>query len=296
MTIYWGREIPGWLIFGLLILLCIARAFFPAEARAGNGFTSSGVTGPEYYSPLNDSMPHYQYRKTEDSLKRIQTEKDFFLQNTGSELNIGSVGVATYGKEKKQDFLTVTGYTLNEHFTTVENNVDGSLLNYPVWDRVSGDSRDGHFETKPLNIKYKAGKERWEDKVFVPINTGLGTLLTVAFYILASLFTAVALYFILFIPFRFLLRLSKGQAFTEQNIGNLYLIGWALVAMALCATLLNIISHICIKSQLPPEISFSYYAAFMKTSDGLLAGLVVLLLAKAFLQGFELKEEQDLTV
>jgi hypothetical protein len=295
MTIHWGREVPGWLIFTSIVLIFIAKTFFPPEVRPGGNFDSESVTGPEYESPLNDSMPYYQYRRIEDSLKAIRTQDNFFLQGNGTAFSFATLGIASYGNEKKKEqFFTVSGYSL-ENFASVENNLRASILNYPVWDNAAENSRNGHIETKPLNIKYQEGKEPWGGKVLVSIGPGLSTFLTVTLYILAAFFIA-AFLVILYIPFRFFLKLSKGQAFNEENIGGLYLTAWSLISIALLASVISIIGHVSIQSQIPKEISFSYYAAFIKSANILLAGLGVLLLAKAFLQGLRLKEEQDLTI
>lgn len=295
MTFYWGREIPGWVIFGCIVFVGLLKIFYPEDHNSRGDYISQTVVGPAYESPLHDSLPHYRYRQIEDSLKRLEVENDFFLQN-GGESSFSFLGLASYGKENKQEkFFTVEGYAI-EDFASVKNELSGSILHYPVWDKTNNDRRNGDLKSIAVGIKYKDGKERWQGKVYAPINSTVYTILQFLMYGLGALIFVFALYAVFYIPLRFLLRLSKGQAFNDENIGSLYLTGWTMIGLALFVTIVNIIGHLFIQSQIPAAISFSYYTAFMKTSNLLVAGLAVLLLAKAFLQGLELREEQDLTI
>jgi hypothetical protein len=296
MIIHWGRPIPGWIIFGVMVLVFLCATFYSPENPPSDNYVSESVTGPEYTSPLNDSLPHFQYKQIEDSINREKAIDNFFANSSGSGISFSDLGIASYGrKEQKQYFFTIVGYRLG-NFVTIENKKTGTFINYPVWDKIGENSRDGHLENKQISIKYEEAKEPTEGKILLPINKRLGLFIEILFYAVAILMAVFSFYAIIFIPIRFLLQIAKGKAFTEENIGSLYLTAWTLIGFSLLAGFLKVTAHLLAKSQIPEGIDFSIYAAIMKSWKTLVAGLAVLLLAKAFLQGLYLKEEQDLTV
>lgn len=296
MIIHWGRPIPGWLIFGLIVLICLCANFYPPDTRPISPYDYETVTGPEYDSPLNDSLPHYQYTRMKDSLNRVKAEENYFANAKGSSFGLSPLGIASYNiRDREEYFFTIDGYRLND-FVTVENKKDSTILNYPVWDKVNKNGRSGHLETKQTDIKFEAGKETWEGKVLIPVSKNAGTVINIIFIILLIVLGATSLAVVIIIPFRFFLRLAKSQPFTEENIGSLYFTAWFLIGLAVFTSLLKIISHLLFKSQIPSEIEISYYSAIMAQWAMLVVGLAVLLLAKAFLQGMNLREEQDLTI
>lgn len=297
MKIHWGRPIPGWILFSMLILVLLCINIFPPGTKPLSPYAMENVTGIANESLLNDSLPYYRYKQIEDSLNYINYKAEYF-SNAGesSELLLGYLGVGTYGKgDKKSSFLIIQGYTLSD-FARVENKKANTLLYYPVWDNTYENYRNGHLESKAINLKYRIDEKTKEGKVYLPVGNGFSSFLKILFYIIALITVLTCFYVILYIPVRLLYQLAKGKAFTEENIGSLYLTGWCLVGFSLMASLLPIIAHLLIQSQIPQEIQFSYYAALLKPWKTLVAGLGVLLLAKAFLQGLNLKEEQALTI
>ena len=298
MTIHWPRPVPGWALFGLLMALFLCYIFFPTDSKPLSKYDSESVLGQtENVSHINDTLPHYQYQRIKDSLTLLEKKTDFFYNHRGgSGIEWAHLGFFNYDTGKDDVyFLTLSGYD-HDDFVSVKNENSGSVLSYPVWDKVENRARNGHTESKAIGIKYEEGKERWQGKVFIPVTKTFAQILSVVFYAFLILVGIVCFYVVLFIPLRFLHQLAKGKAFTEENIGSLYLTGWGLIGVGLLLTLSTFLVHLLLRSKIPDELTFSYYAVFMDSGKYFMAGLSVLLLARAFLQGLELKEEQDLTV
>ncbi len=296
--IHWGRPISGWIIFGMLALVLFCVAICPPGTKPLSPYAMETISSDVEETPLHDSLHYYRYKQVEDSLKAIKFKTDYFSGSTGggSELLLASLGIGTYGtKENKDQFLIIHGYSLDD-YASVDNKKTGSILTYPVWYKVGKDVRHGHLESKAIDLKYKAHDQANEGKVYLPLQEGVGNLIRVVIYILAIITGLLCFYAIFYIPVRLLFQLAKGKAFTEENIGSLYLTGWGLVGLSLLTSFLPIITHLLMQSQIPKEIHFSYYAALLKPWKILVTGLGVLLLAKAFLQGLHLKEEQALTI
>lgn len=296
MTIHWPRPLPGWVLFGLLMIFFLCSVFIPTGIRPLPNYEYESLSGNDDQPYVNDTLPHYRYQRIKDSLNLINRKSDYFFEKGNSGIEFNNVGFANYSTEPSEDyFLTISGYNHDDN-VSVKNKSDRSILLYPVWDKIENHSRSGHLEAKPIQIKYEEGKERWQGKVFVPVAKTFGSVLTVVFYIFIVVIAIVCFYCILFVPLRFLYQLAKGKAFTEENIGNLYFTGWGLIAIGLLLTLTTFFAHVLVRYKIPDELTFSYYAVFMDSGKYFMSGLAVLLLAKAFLQGLELKEESDLTV
>jgi len=99
-----------------------------------------------------------------------------------------------------------------------------------------------------------------------------------------------------FLPLRFLLLVAKGQAFNDETIGSLHFLAWFLLITGIVIALIKIIFHLFFQSMIPPQIRFSWYDALMNGWEYIIAGLIALLLAKAFLKGSQLQKDSELTV
>lgn len=295
MVIHWPKPLPGWVVFGLLMVILLCSIFLPPTRRPIPGYDLQSVEDINNEPYVNDSLPHYKYQRIKDSFASVKRENNYFNKGA-SGFGLANFGLYEYDLDTaKESLLSIEGYDHDE-YVDVENNKSGSVLTYPVWKQTGERSRGAHLEKKPIGIKYEEGKERWQGKVFVPVSTSVRIILTVLLCAILIPVFLVAFYCSFFIPVRFLYQLAKGKAFTEENIGNLYFTGWGLIAIGLLLTLLTYAAHLFVQAKIPPEIGFSYYAVFMKFAYIFIAGLSVLLLAAAFLQGLELKEESDLTV
>jgi hypothetical protein len=298
MIIHWGRPIPGWLIFTVLVVVLACAFFYPPGVRRNTAYDLADRI------PLDNSLPHYRYTTIEDSLKMVKYNQDYF-NNTTAGMEIGSaVGIASYkiDDKRKDHFLTLDGYYL-EDFTTVENKISGTEVQYYVWDKAKNEAPHSQLQVIPIkfrkdNLGYKnnSNNEYDKGKLYFPIRSSIGITIEVMSWIFTLIVFLLFIYIIVYAPIRLLLQLAKGRAFTEENIGSMYFCAWILIVVSTIQALMPIIAHLLMRSKIPSAFHFSYYDAAFQYWKIFAAGLAVLLFAKAFLQGMNLKEEQELTI
>jgi hypothetical protein len=105
-----------------------------------------------------------------------------------------------------------------------------------------------------------------------------------------------ALYILIYLPLRFLYLVSKGETFTDEAIGSLHMISWFLLLSGFLYGFNRVVLHLIFMNRVPEPVTFSYYDTLMSGWKFIMAGLIILLLAKAFLKGSQLQKEQELTV
>jgi hypothetical protein len=130
----------------------------------------------------------------------------------------------------------------------------------------------------------------------VPIKTGVAKTLNFILVASAFLLMAGAIYIFFGVCLRFLISISRGNAFSDRNVFRLNLIGKYLFIVGLLPFVVQSIFYFITRSGLPAEVDFSFFRAFFEGSDSIIAGLIALLFASAFRRGLELQQEQELTV
>jgi len=246
---------------------------------------------------LNDSLPHSRYRELEDSLRLARLN----LFNAGSGFGIGDLGYYESGDGSGKKFITIGGYRLKIGVSFIE--MDGKpMFKYDqLYGRDDSPSKPGTYPWKPsrfeaTNILFEQHIRDDEGKVYLQ---GSSSTILIMKIIMISSFVVLAiacLYAFLYIPIRFLNRLSRGKIFDDENIGTLHFLGWCFLAIYIFFVLLKLIPHLIILKYLPEGLYFNYHTAFLKYWYLAAGGLALLILRDAFRKGAEIKEEQELTV
>ncbi|MBI5372447.1 MAG: DUF2975 domain-containing protein [Sphingobacteriales bacterium] len=331
----------------------------------GNGFSYSLPVNDTtfrnafFFYDIDDSLPHYQYRKTEDSLKVIQHEID--QQNKGYFINSAFWGFIGFSKlrnpikldERKKTkeqqikvridsikqaaqsvkdpdsiaqlvslekeifengifskndeiygniapgdfdyFITLKGYKLPEDDKFFVQNG-----NYYIAHLVTGNSekkepgeRAAHFIRKQAKVRY----HETYNTISIPVSKRWYTILNSISFIVVILFWITFAYVIIGLPASILVSISRGRAFTEQNIRDMKIIYRFLLGYGVLRTIYPYLEEWGFSEYISGNfISTSGLNSFFSSLPLFLSGLAVLLVCKAFQKGYKMQQEQDLTV
>jgi len=293
----------------LLVILAIATAVIPAlpiSFDPPDDYSMSTISYPEYESPLEDSMPHYLYRHIEDSLNRIKQANDAISSSShASSLFFNSVGWSKLNDEELRNhgeslavndsyYLTLDGYRMEEdaHFKVEDKRW---LIEKPVWDVVrkteDGNHRSGHYESKPVRIRYAVTPEGklGAGRVLIPISHGQSRFLNIVLWLLIVAGAFLLFWALFAIPLSIIIHIANGKIFSDGSYRRLYFTGWILIAYALLPAVIGWIMRLVFHSMMPQEVHYSIFENLLHNRQGILAGLVVFLIGRAFQRGYELQ-------
>jgi hypothetical protein len=248
---------------------------------------------------IDDSLPHYQYRKIHDSIaQKIRWENidNSYPGDGWSFLNISATkltrnnnvryyfNIPGYYKVDRSDFYTLGGK---------------NYLNYTEWKTEATDSTVGYGEivTKETSMRFiRPNLQEQEYIIGVPLTKSAHSTWRVIIIIFSITLAIVAFYSLILIPFKLLKLIARGEAFNDETIGSLYTIGGFLISIGLILSLTRLGGHLFLSTAIPSVFTYYVYDDFMLNWLFYVIGLIVLLFAKAFQKGYQLQEEQELTV
>jgi len=170
-----------------------------------------------------------------------------------------------------------------------------SYIRKTVYDHIVKNKKgaitgDVHHADVPVKFRYN----RLKSCLMIPVTEHTKSIWN---YIIGTLGIAMALYFLYLVSafLKFILDLSKGLSFTAKNIQRLKLISFSLLAYIPIVLLLNLVMRFIFRSYFTDDVIINpeIWEGWWKVIG---VGIVFLLLFRAFKQGKELKDEQELTV
>ena len=291
-----SRQNLGPVLFILLFLLIAIRIFLPETNR---NYTYDPVERlmQDQTRELDGSLPHTEYERKEDSIRRRILEENPFHNSRGDSWSIISFGPSVFNYpngNSKEYYFSMSGYYLKNDSYFFRKDGRNYVSEY-IEDNRHGGFSSGHWKISPERVRYiTLGKE--DGAVLIPATETLNTIITVLIWALAALLIILMLNNFFVRPMNLLARISKGEVFDERNINTLFSMAWLLLFIGLGNILIRIILHVSFKSMIPDYIGFSYYDAFNSGLGCIIASLVVFLIAMAFNRGRELEIEHELTV
>lgn len=290
-----------------------------------NGTVTAMTWEPDEYEKqllsIDDSLPHRIYRHLSDSIKYIQTlEKNanylssdawllgFIAFHTRKERK-SIVFDSTYRRYTMQSipdttyFIGLNGYYLKMDHSTFRKN-DTTFLKYPViTERDSINKRiSGHFETKPLLvdvndlsdkvevaynekrellIRVSKNKYRWYMLIVVPI--GILSLLFVLWGIILQ-------------SIRVLEDIANQQAFIKKTYKKLYIISISFWSIVLIRLVMSYALHFHFSTYIDQAFYLRVTDFFSDHVMNILGGFITFCLAYAFKKGYQLQQDQNLTI
>ncbi len=296
-------------VYSLLYLLLLFLIFVPS---LGNYNSGEGISFPvgSYYSSssgFNDTLRHYQ--QILDSVK-YANDRYFKLRNGVEDVErplFLSKASVTYYKpftsgyrseiieDERRFFVVLYPYTIDPNCHIVSAK-DTNVLVTSIWSYAKISDPEN-----PVYIKDDSTEKlidiRFSDKnVLVPITSSQNTIIT---YTRDVVSLALLIWFLaafLFMPVSILINISKGHAFEKQNIKYLNVIGYTCLGIPLFTVLQQVALRVIFYKSIIPQLHFRYFSFYEDYHYLILAGVAVLIIAKAFKKGNMLQQEQDLTV
>ena len=299
------------LLFFIVFLLLIAMHLWK-EGNTGR-FEQSGITGPvtwENSFPYSgdDSLPYRQFEKIQDSLQKENNRQKILNEGDGSGIKVAFIGISNisecdtcnafdHGPEENKYYLLLPGYFLRDRYDSEFIFKKGEYyVKHPVWDKVYDDSRFGHYEMKKVPFRFSTDDNATTGSVLIPISRKTYNILSPVLMTLFWMVVIVFLYILFVLPAKVLVRIASGKAFTRKNIRNLTITAWTLLLIPFAIILLQFLLFLLFRRYITNELQLAWLHTFYLCGRIFIAGVVVYLVALAFERGYQLQQEQDLTI
>lgn len=154
-----------------------------------------------------------------------------------------------------------------------------------------------HFVVKKLKyrvVDWNISTDKTHKKILIPVSKTYYQIFNVFSIVIAIalallFFTVIVRGFIVF-----LIEIAKGKAFSVENYKKLYRIAYLIAFIPLYNIIPKLIFHWIYRSYYQNE--FTIYIDWGENIKWIFIALVILILAKAFKKGYQIQQEQDLTV
>lgn len=161
-------------------------------------------------------------------------------------------------------------------------------------------SSDGQFAFRriPFRLSYQdeehAGKG--QAHLLIPMPSSGFRYLPNVLVALCWVAALLLLYLCLGLPVKVLIRLSRGETFTHQNVRQLHRAAWAWLVPPFCIVLLHCIGYWIFHGRLTDDVRFTPFDTLTNMKEMLIIGCILFAVARAFQRGLALQEEQALTI
>lgn len=307
-------SIAGLVTAFLFILFGSVMAISNLDDRDGGSTidlpqSDTAFAGIFYSLQFNDSLPHYIYRRMEDSAKLIRTEQGIENRSVGGDgMGIGAFGVYAMNRHQntwnamavnnkdQYHYIGIDGYRLDRESKFFIQNETYNLA-YVKWDSTKKNSnsnwKHGHYERKEIPVRYSAEDER----VLIPVTKFQYDALRALFYLLWFVFLVGMLYFFLGIPVQVLLNISRGLAFDENNVRYFNVIARLFFVLGLLYFVGPYILDLFLRIIIPADFKRPPFTAGLGSVCWLFVlSIAVSITGKAFQKGNTMQKEQDLTI
>jgi hypothetical protein len=233
--------------------------------------------------------------KESDSLKVLKKLLDEVLWR----LNVRSNEVLRQNERKEEQFyyLGLEGYTVKDYNTQFFLDNGTYNLAYVVWDsvhrRTFDSTKTGHYERKKISVRYSADEKR----VMIPLTKKQYRAVATVFDLGRYAFLFLFVYIFIGLPLQIIINISKGKAFTLQNIYRFKLMAVVLFVYGLLAIATPYILKLFYNSIILEDFTLKPFTqTFFSYLPLLLSALGLFLISKAFKRGYNLQQENALTI
>jgi hypothetical protein len=294
-----GKRIlaSGIFIFGLIVTLFLLNFFYPTSARIAwnkDDYQKSLDKLVEKESHfISDSLPYYQYKRQQDSIRSQLFDESDFGGNSTKTFDMGIKKIDS-DKSTEQYYLIIGGYYAKDYFEFYSLH-RRNYVEYSIFKEAEGSVRYGEMKKNEIKVKLEQVNDR-EWQINYPISKATYTIWQAIIVTLSFIFIGLLFMTIVGWPLHLLFLIAKGKAFSNKAILILYTIAYVLLFAGVFRAIVRLALHLYYKARVPYPVTFYYYDDIMSGWDFIMAGLIVLLFAKAFHRGYELQKEQELTI
>jgi hypothetical protein len=289
----------GYILFAALIIITLAQLMFGQRGYpAGDCQTATvSVENENINVDLNDSMPHYQYKRISDSLENTR-EKEL-PHNTENGWEVLGIFIGDYGNGDSLFYAGSKNYFLTNPDAEYYRKGNKNIHKYVVWNNTKNGWCSGIQKTENTPVKFIMDNEHKSSgygMFLIPLSRLKGKVLNFLIISIVFLLVVASLYIFFGLFGRILIAITKGEAFSSTNVTRLFLAGRYILMLGLLPFVVQGSFYFLTKRNLPTDIDFSFFRAFFEGYNFIVAGLITLMIANAFKRGYELQEEQELTV
>lgn len=300
-----NRRFLSLVIFLAALLLIFIHPADPGENAQENLVSNTRATIVK--SPTTDSQL-LLYQRVSDSLENSNRWKLGRLKPAGQSLYILFMGVNRVdecdtcidSKEKStrsKYFLSFNGFILKKN---TGFRIEG---NEYILDRYADEKKSSSLSTGTTTEEKKIGVRLAVPgpglsglTLLVPVSPVLYRVSQSVMYVLLIILVILGLWIFVHSPVVILVNIANGKAFVPQNVKHLKRIGWGILISVLVIILLPWLISLVLSSKIPGEIYYPVWPALLNYRWHIFLGFAILMAARAFKQGYQLQQEQNLTI
>jgi hypothetical protein len=294
--------------FFAALIIAFVLQLFQLDDSSSLPLPAISATHSANQLPVNDSLPYSRYRLMLDSVEQINNCRAEQLKSIGSWMLIGWPGFTEINDASicesfpKDDtwnqykyFLALPGYRLNPNADFYMNNGKYFLKTF-VRDTMIGDASTGHFTDKEIAIRFAKPQAQQPGYALIPVSGQKFKTFSIIMYVLAAALALYIIWSLIILPVRVLRAIAKDNAITELNIRDLAIIGWSLVGFALLPGLFTLLIDFIFRNSIPDGINLIFTDTLAWSKPLILAGLILLLLRRAFKKGYIFRKANEITI
>jgi hypothetical protein len=201
-----------------------------------------------------------------------------------------SIGYSLMKEDERENyFLSLSGYRMKPN-TSFKTKNGKWFVSSPVWDRIIGDTvAEGHEIIKPSPVRFEKNVFSLSEKgaVLLPVSRSSYQSTRILLWFMVVLFALLNIWAFVIIPAGIIIRLARGNSFNSRNSRGVFIIGIVMIVGWLLPLLISMASRIIFGNSIPSEMNYNWLENVLQNKGWLLAGLIMLLIAKAFEQGYQ---------
>ncbi len=295
--------IPG---LAILVVALVLLFVHPADQRDnGPGNLINTATKNIFPASTNDSQL-VVYKKINDSLEKIIRWKKERITRTGSYLFLLFAGInridecdscitANEKDTRTKHFISLNGFALKPGASFLIDKNDYIIERF-VTEKKTEDGAIGHTEQKKVKVRLGTDHKKKGLTLLIPVSNKVFPWIEILMYIFLLIAILAAIWIFIRLPVLVLINIANGNPFLKKNISYLTFIGWGIIGSCLLTIILPGLIQLILSSSIPNEIYYPFWSNLFDFRWIIFLGIAVLMLARAFKQGYKLQQEQDLTI
>jgi len=297
--------LTSFLFFALLFLLVV----YPADNRKSDIERLINRAKRDVIPQSTPDSLLRMYLKINDSVNRIIQWKEHRIKSAGTSTFVQFMGInridecdscngISEGQSdyRRKHFISFTGFALRDNATFLIDQNNYIIENF-VPEKKTENGSIGHMESKKVRVRLSTENVPTKGlTLLIPVSQKAFIWIEIFMYALMAVAFIVGIWIFIKLPVEILLNIANGKSFNKKNIKNLAIIGWTIIGFAFCSILIPKLIQVLFPSLIPKEIYYPMWLVLFDYKWSFIGGAAILLLAKAFKKGYNLQQEQDLTV
>ncbi|HMK27191.1 MAG TPA: DUF2975 domain-containing protein [Chitinophagaceae bacterium] len=293
--------IPG---LAILMVSLVLIFFNPADNRASmKDILINTATRNIIPASTNDSQLLI-YKKINDSLEKIIRWKKERITRAGSYLYTLFAGInridecdscieANEKNTRSKYFISLNGFALKPGASFLVDKNDYIIEKFVEEKKTEAGATT---EQEKVRVRLVADPAKEGLTLLIPVSYRVFSWIEIFMYIFLVAGIIAGIWIFIRLPVLVLINIANGNPFLKKNIRYLSCIGWGIIGCCMLVVIFPGLIQLFLSSMIPNEIYYPFWSHLFDFRWGIFLGISVLLLARAFKQGYKLQQEQDLTI